>query len=139
MNERKTIQKLKDPKSLFSFFMFLVTIHSLIVGIALIFSPSSIFEFFGYKRITEQFFHVQGGVFHLVMSMGYAIAALKPTRFEGVIIFSIAAKFTAVLFLTTYSIFIEFIPVVFLSGIGDLIMGILILILYKNFKKSKKE
>lgn len=139
MNERKTIQKLKDPKLLFSIFMFLVLIHSFIIGIALIFSPTSIFEFFGYKKITEQFFHVQGGIFHIVMSIGYAMAAMRPSRFDGVIIFSITAKFTAVLFLFIYSIFIRFIPVVFLSGFGDLVMGILILILYKNLKKSIKE
>ena len=128
---------LKEPLSLFSIFMYGVMIHSLIVGLLLIFSPSLLFEFFGYKRISEHFFHVQGGVFHIVMSIGYMIAAWKPNKYEGVIFLSIAAKFTAVLFLIIYSFVIDFISIVFLSGIGDLIMGIFILILYKRIKKSE--
>ena len=136
MITKKYIGIAKDSKKLFSLFMWFVMFHSVIVGIALTFSPSSVFEYFGYKKISENFFHAQGGVFHIVMSIGYFLAALKPEKYEGVVYLSMAAKFIAVIFLTIYSVFVCFIPVVFLSGIGDLIMGILILFLYNKFKKT---
>jgi hypothetical protein len=137
VNGLKISKFLKEPASLFSIFMWGIMLHSLIIGISLIFSPSSLFEFFGYNKISENFFHIQGGVFHIVMSIGYALAAFKPCKYEGVVFLSVLAKFVAVLFLMIYSSIVKFIPVVFFSGIGDLIMGIFILILYKRINCSK--
>ena len=51
--------------------LFLMSIHSMCVGIALIVTPVEMFSFFGYTPVTEKFFPVQGGVFHIIMSFVY--------------------------------------------------------------------
>ena len=130
------ILKLKDPSYRFSFFMWLVAFHSFSTGLGLILLPAAWFEKLGYHMITERFFAVQGGVFHIVMCVGYLMAASAKERFPGVVYLSVTAKMTATFFLLTYSFFVEWIPVVFASGIFDLLMGIIIYILYKQYKNT---
>ncbi|MEN8222715.1 MAG: hypothetical protein ABFR36_05605 [Acidobacteriota bacterium] len=128
--------KLKDPSFRFSFFMWLVALHSFATGLGLIFLPGELFEKLGYSMITERFFTVQGGVFHIVMCIGYLLAAYGRERYEGVVYLSVTAKFFATFFLITYSFVISWILVVFLSGIFDFLMGVIIYILYKQHKKN---
>ena len=129
-------QKLKDPSFRFSFFMCLVAAHSLSTGLGLIFLPSGLFEKLGYSMITERFFAVQGGVFHIVMFAGYLMAAIKKEKYEGVVHLAIIAKLFATVFLITYSVVTVWIWVVFLSGIFDLLMGVFIYFLYKQHKNN---
>ena len=129
-------QKLKDPSFRFSFFMWLVAAHSLSTGLGLIFLPSGLFEKLGYSMITERFFAVQGGVFHIVMFAGYLMAAIKKEKYEGVVHLAIIAKLFATVFLITYSVVTVWIWVVFLSGIFDLLMGVFIYFLYKQHKNN---
>ena len=127
-------QKLKDSSFRFSFFMWLVAAHSFLTGLGLIFLPSGLFEKLGYNMITERFFTVQGGVFHIVMCIGYLMVAIKREKYEGVVYLAIVAKLFATLFLITYSVVTVWIWVVFLSGIFDLIMGVFMYFLYKQHK-----
>lgn len=129
--------KLKDPSFRFSLFMWLVAIHSFSTGLGLIFLPGPLFEKLGYSMISERFFAVQGGVFHIVMCVGYLMAAVGKDRFPGVVYLAVTAKLTATVFLLTYSFAVEWVPVVFLSGIFDFLMGVLIWFLYKQYKNSK--
>lgn len=129
-------QRLKDPSFRFSLFMWLVAAHSLSTGIGLIFLPSGLFEKLGYNMITERFFAVQGGIFHIVMCAGYLMAAVKREKYEGVVYLAIIAKLFATVFLITYSVVTAWIWVVFLSGIFDLLMGVFMYFLYKQYKKS---
>lgn len=109
-----------------SIFLYLVALHSFVVGIALIASPDWLFEELGYNQINENFFKAQGGVFHLVMVVAYFMAAGSPRERNTLVKFSITAKFLAVIFLLIYFLLVDGILVVLLSGIGDLIMGIII-------------
>jgi len=59
------------------------------------------------------------------------MTAIDWERYEGIVILSIAAKFIATVFLFSYSIFIAWILVVFLSGAGDLFMGLAIAWAYR--------
>ncbi len=128
--------KLKDPSFRFTFFMCLVAMHSFATGLGLVFLPVELFKKLGYSIITERFFAVQGGVFHVVMCIGYLMAAFGKEKFEGVVYLSIVAKLFATFFLLTYSFAVIWILVVFLSGIFDLLMGIIIYFLYKQYKIS---
>jgi len=129
-------QKLKDPSFRFSLFMWLVAAHSFSTGLGLIFLPSELFETLGYNMITERFFAVQGGVFHIVMFIGYSMAAIKKEKYEGVVYLAVIAKLFATIFLVAYSIITAWIWVVFISGIFDLLMGTFMYFLYKQYKKS---
>jgi len=61
---------LREDKIL-SVFLWLVAVHSFLVGIGLIVLPSSAFEFLGFNPTFERFFSTQGGVFHSVMVLRY--------------------------------------------------------------------
>lgn len=129
------MNNLTDWSKYLSIFLWLVTIHSFFVGVGLILLPDSFLDFFGYNECTERFFPSQGGVFHIAMAVGYAMAAYNLKRYECLIIFSIVVKFMATIFLFTYFIFVSSIWLVLLSGISDFLMGSIILLLYR-FEKS---
>jgi hypothetical protein len=119
--------------------MWLVALHSFVVGLALMFMPKEFFNlYFDYQPISERFFSVQAGVFHIVLSIGYALTAIDWKRYEGIVILSLTAKFIATLFLFSYSILITWIPIVFVSGVGDLLMGLVILWTYRCNKTQTR-
>jgi hypothetical protein len=117
-------------KKKLSIFLWLVALHSLSVGIGLILIPDSFLEFLGYGTCGERFFRSQGGVFHIAMAIGYSMAAYNSKRFECLVIFSIIVKIVATTFLFSYSVLINSLAVIILSGISDFLMGIIILYLY---------
>lgn len=123
---------------LLSVFLWLVALHSMMVGIGLILLPASLIEFSGFAKCTERFFPSQGGVFHIAMAVGYAIAAYNIKRFECLVIFSIIVKFIATLFLLIYFVFVSSIWLVGFSCISDFIMGLIILWLLISIKKQEK-
>jgi hypothetical protein len=117
-------------------FLWLMAIHSFIVGLGLILSPAEFFEFLGYNSITERFFPTQGGVFHILMSVGYLLAILKLKESYDLVIFSIIVKTTASFFLIIY--FLTALPkmIILLSGVSD---GVMAIILWWSFSKFKLE
>lgn len=121
---------------LLSVFLWLVALHSFFVGIGLIVLPTSYFELLGFTKTFDRFFSTQGGVFHIAMSVGYAIAAYDKLKFRQLIIFSTIVKFIATVFLITYFLFITSQWLVILSGISDLLMGVSILYLYRALVKE---
>ncbi len=116
--------------------LYLVALHSFLVGLMLIFMPMSIFSFFGFD-IINRFFPTQGGVFHFVICVAYILGVIWIDKCSGFIIFSITAKFIATVFLFTYYFFIDGIFMVLLSGVGDFIMGIAILWALIGYSKEK--
>ena len=121
--------------SLLRLFLWLIAAHSFITGLMLIVLPSESLAFFGFE-IIEKFFSTQGGVFHIVMGIAYVLAAENLGRSDLVIYFSISAKFIASIFLFSYFFFQNLIWVVAFSGAGDLIMGIILLVLFIYYKKE---
>jgi hypothetical protein len=130
------MKSISDPSRILRIFLILVAIHSIVVGLCLIASPVSMIEWLGFP-MKEKFFAVQGGVFHLVVSVAYLMAARDIIGGKNLVIFSILAKLIATIFLFTYYIAINPILLVLLSGIGDMIMGIIIYLLYKLVYKSE--
>jgi hypothetical protein len=112
-------------------FLVLVALHSVTVGINLITFPPEWMMKFGFTEVTNNFFKVQGGVFHLVMALAYLLAAWKPTEYRILIIFSISAKGIAALFLFSYYLVYQTTIMILISGIVDLLMGVCLFILYK--------
>ena len=121
---------LSDYPRLLGIFLILVAIHSIVVGICLIASPVSFIEYLGFP-MKEKFYAVQGGVFHLVVSVAYLMAARDIKHEKSLVVFSFCAKFIAVIFLFIYYFAVNPIPLVLISGIGDLIMGAVIYWLFR--------
>ncbi|MDP4282358.1 MAG: hypothetical protein Q8867_09450 [Bacteroidota bacterium] len=120
---------------LLKWILWLIALHSIGFGISLIVLPVSVIEWFGF-RLEEKFFAVQGGVFHLVVSIAYIMAALDLKHSSRLIILSCSAKFSATLFLISYYLFEKQIFMVLFSGIADGFMGLAIWIVYLLYRKT---
>lgn len=129
---------ISDARKRLSFVLWLVSIHSFCVGLGLILMPASAMPFMGFNVYVENFFPVQGGVFHLVMSVAYALAAIDRERFGGLILMAIVAKFMATVFLFIYYFLIESVWTVLFSGIGDCLMGIAILVAFLSYSRGQE-
>lgn len=127
-------EKIFSKKNFLKIILWLVAVHSAFVGIALIISPSEVFEILGYQKCTERFFPTQGGVFHIIMAVGYGFAANRSDYSNDLIVFSIIVKLLATLFLITYFILVMSNFIILFSALGDFIMGILI---WWSFLKNK--
>ncbi len=110
-------------------FLWLVALHSFIVGLFLILFPPGLLNRFGFE-VTEKFFPTQAGVFHLVMAVIYVFAIRRIRVCVDLVQLSIFIKLLAAIFLFSYYFFISGIGMVILSGFGDLLMGIILLILF---------
>ena len=117
-------------------FLWLIAIHSIGFGIALVILPIPVIEFFGF-HLEEKFFAVQGGIFHIVVSLAYIMAALDLENSKKLILLSCTAKFMATLFLLSYYLFVSPIFMVVFSGIADFLMGLAILLTYLLYEKTK--
>jgi len=124
-------------KTLLVWALWLIALHSIGFGLALIIFPCSVLEFFGFT-ISQKFFATQGGVFHLIISFAYIRAALNLENSKDLIILSCITKFSATMFLFSYYLFGTRIIMVLFSGFIDFLMGVVILILYLFFRKSSR-
>ena len=114
----------------------LVALHSLLVGIGLIFMPSNLIAYLGFNPCTERFFPTQGGVFHIIMAVAYLMGSSKSNKYECMIIFSIIVKLSATIFLLIYFIFITQTWMIIFSCISDCLMGIVIWWFYSREKHT---
>ena len=130
---------IRNSRSRLSLLLILVAIHSFCVGVGLIIRPSELMQLFGFGICYERFFPTQGGVFHIVMAVGYLMAAYNVDQYRCLVIFSIIVKIMATVFLFTYFIAVEQIWLVLVSGISDCIMGIAIYVALLLYLKSQKK
>ncbi len=123
-----------------SVFLWLVAIHSILVGIGLLLVPPSFLNYFGLQNYKESFFQAQGGAFHLVVSIAYCMAAIAPHRSSQLINFIISLKLLAFAFLIIYFIFVLQSWLILVSGVADGMMGIMVLFLFRlsGIKNGKK-
>lgn len=108
-------------------FLWLVMLHSLSVGLALILAPAAWLSFFGFSFHESRFFVTQGGVFHIVMCLAYSLVARNPVVNDKLLLFAISAKMIATVFLFTYYLAVDPVLVILLSGIGDFAMGLMMI------------
>lgn len=130
---------IKNPRSRLSLILILVAIHSFCVGVGLIIRPAELMHLFGFNICNERFFPTQGGVFHIVMVVGYLIAAINVDKSRSLVIFSIIVKIMATIFLFAYFIAVEQIWLVLFSGFSDGIMGLAIYVALLLYLKSQKK
>jgi hypothetical protein len=131
---------MSNTANILKILLWLIALHSFIVGLILISTGNAGMQYFGFKEGNE-FFQVQGGVFHLVMCTAYIIASLNLEKSKGLIIFIILAKTIATLYLLIFYFLIDDVITILLAGIGDGLMGLLVYILYFKMltKKSMED
>jgi hypothetical protein len=123
------------PRTLLSILLYLIALHSFFVGLALIILPLPVLEHFGYNGYAGNFFKAQGGIFHIVMSIIYVIAARDVDKHRILIYLTLTAKFIATIFLLGYYFIFEQIWMVLVSGIGDFLMGLCVFLLWRGYQK----
>ncbi len=121
-----SMETLKHPRSRLVFVLLLIAVHSFLVGIGLIARPAMLMRFFGFGPCLERFFPTQGGVFHVAMAIGYAMAAVNVDKFRCLIYFSIIVKTLATVYLFIYYSVLNSLWIILASGIGDGIMALAI-------------
>ena len=128
---------LHDGQKRLGLILYLVALHSLVVGLGLILLPLSQLPHFGFQVAVEKFFPVQGGVFHIVMSIAYAMAGYRKLRQEGLVGFSIMAKYVATIFLLSYGMFVQSVWMIWLSALGDVVLGSAILWAWRDCRRQE--
>ena len=123
----------KYPDKALSMILCLVAVHSILMGLALIFQPAILMEWSGFKSGYERFFPAQGGVFHLLMAVAYLLGATDSRKYHFLIVFSVIVKAVATVFLIVYCITVEFKWIILVSGIGDGVMGMSIFIAFRRY------
>ena len=130
---------LRDPARRLSALLFLVALHSVLVGVGLIWHPSALMTRMGFDPCHEPFFPTQGGVFHVLMAVGYALAAVDLQRNRCLALFTVVVKTTATIFLILYWGLAGRQPVVLFSGLGDGAMAIAVAWAYVSWRRSTNE
>jgi hypothetical protein len=97
--------------------VFLVSLHSLLIGTGLVVASEWILDFAGWDEVHHFFFPRQSGVFHIILAVGYWVEH----RRHGTIFLMALAKSAAVVFLLVMSPWREAWSVTF-SGIADGLM-----------------
>ena len=125
------------PDRLLSTVLWLVALHSIVMGLALIAQPALLMKLSGFSSECERFFPAQGGVFHILMAVAYIMGATNIEKYYYLTVFSIIVKGLATLFLMIYCFAVEFKWIVLLSGIGDGVMGLMIFLALQNYLHLK--
>ena len=117
------------------YLLWLFILHTTGVALSLIFLPTEYLTYFGFEDYQGNFFKVQAGVFHLVMGLGYLLTLHNYKQTPVLIFFCVLAKSMALVFLVFYYFLIESNWIVLASGFGDGAMGLILLILYGQFRR----
>ena len=124
-----------SAEKLLSHGLYLIALHSFVVGLLLILLGSDAMICFGFDQ-EKTFFQTQGGIFHIVMVVAYLMAAIRTKENKGLLFFIITAKFLAFTYLILYSFLVESILILLLSGILDGLMGVFVLYLYRSLPSN---
>lgn len=109
----------------------LIALHSLIVGVILLFTPEWILDFGGWDEAAESFFVRQGGAFHIVVAAGYLIEYFRHRTINLLLV----AKSVAVVFLFGMVLTGEGTLAVVLSALGD---GAMLVVTWYAHRQSVK-
>ncbi len=114
----------------FQLTLYLIALHSFCVGVGLIVLPFGVLSWFGFTVDPYRFFSTQGGVFHVVMSIAYILAARNPLHEKSLVLLIILAKWIAFFFLGFYFLFAEMVPVIAISAVTDGFMGLIVMVFF---------
>jgi hypothetical protein len=124
---------IKYPDKVLSMVLWVVAVHSILMGLALISQPTILMKWSGFNTGYERFFPAQGGVFHLLMAVAYSLGAVNSEKYHFLIVFSVIVKAVATMFLLIYCFAVEFNWVILVSGISDGVMGMAIFIAFRRY------
>ena len=110
----------------------LICLHTLIVGLILLFVPLWALSFGGWEAINQVFFARQAGIFHVVLVCAYLI---EYYRYDGVSIL-VTAKTIAVVFLFAMAVVEPVTWAVLVSAVGDGAMAVVMWWVHRRVTQS---
>ena len=117
-----------DARRLERWLVVLIALHSLAVGVALMFFTDWSVTLGGWARAEPRFFAQQAGVFHVVVALGYLLEYL---RYRGIGLLVLAKSF-AVVFLLSIAILGSDAPwVVPIAALGDGLMAAAVVLVHR--------
>ena len=111
------------------FAIILISLHSLLLGITMLFFPLSFTEFFGFKSTETFFWQSQSGIFLIVLAIAYFLAYKELDRSRVLVHFIVLSKVLAVVFLMVHFVFLKAPYSIGLAAAGDALMGLCVLFL----------
>jgi hypothetical protein len=108
--------------------LYAIALHSFLTGVGLLLQPAGLIAWGGWPEITDPFFPAQGGVFHVLMALLYALAARRAEALRLLLPFIVTVKFAAAVFLVGYYLCIQPVWLVLASGLLDGAMGAALLL-----------
>lgn len=96
-----------------------IALHSFLTGLGLLLQPASLIAWAGWTAVAEPFFPAQGGVFHILMAVLYAVAARRSGARRVLLPFIVFVKAAAAVFLLAYYLFVDVVWIVLCSGLLD--------------------
>jgi hypothetical protein len=110
----------------------LISIHSFLLGVAMLLFPRSFPGLFGFVSNGGPFWQSQSGVFLIVLAIAYFLAYKELDKSRLLVIYLVTSKTFAVAFLLTQFIFFHAPYAIILAAIGDGFMGALVYVLHKQ-------
>jgi len=124
------------PRAHLQLVLWLVAAHSVAVGLGLLWQRPALLLRLGFAPISEPFFPAQGGVMHLILATGYALAARDPAGRGILVVFAVFVKTAATVFLILWWLFAARQWGVLASGVSDGLMALLIAGAYVRWRRS---
>jgi hypothetical protein len=112
----------------------LIALHSLVVGVFLLFATEWGARFGGFGSVQPLFFPRQAGAFHFVVAAAYLIECF---RYRGVSIL-LTTKSIAVVFLVLITLVDDVPWVVPISALGDALMGLAVFLLRRAITREAR-
>jgi hypothetical protein len=112
--------------------LYLVALHSFFTGLGLVLQPEELIRWGGWGDVSQPFFAAQGGVFHILMAVLYAIAARRDEQRAVLVPYIVFVKIAAAVFLLIYYLCLQPVWLVLVSGIADAAMAAALFVLHRN-------
>ena len=114
--------------------IFLIALHSIIVGVMLLFFAEWAVDFAGWSGADPIFFIWQAGAFHLVLAAGYLVEYSRTKTISLLLI----AKTTAFVFLIGGSLLADTPWSVWFSGLADGAMALTAYLVHRAVRRDPK-
>ncbi len=120
------------------FTLFLVGIHSVLLGGVIFFFTAPFYQFFFSVNPDNIFFIKQAGIFLYLAGLFYLVPVINMERYKLIIGLVVFSKLTAVTFLLFNAQLTPSPPMIYLAALGDGSMAVVISILAFQWHKSNK-
>lgn len=107
--------------------LFLVGIHSIMLGVAIFFFTTPFYQLFFSVDPDNVFFIKQAGIFLFLAGLFYLVPVWDLNRFKPIIYFVVISKIIAVLFLITHASLTPSPIMIYLAALGDGSMALIIM------------